>query len=230
MLFRSLKRSFGINCFPADTESLEVGGENIMNRIEGFGELCMSAPTSDWNTACGTRSGFYMGADMSNSPSGNTVANWWLVIHLAHNNLYQRQIAYSLLNNSEIYTRIMNNGTWNSWTLVGSNASTVLYSNSSGTNGNITLRDSVANYSYIEIYFYTNDGPGFRGSQKVAVLNGPNVVSLQFIHPVSDNYYIKAREVQIVGTQLSTLFAKEIYNGGMSNSNCIYITKILGYK
>lgn len=116
--FDRLKRSLGINCFPDDQESLEVGGENIMNRIEGFGEVCMSAPTSDWNTACGTRSGFYMGADMNNSPNGSTVAGWWWVIHLAHNNLYQRQIAFSFLNNSQMFTRIMNNGTWNSWTLV----------------------------------------------------------------------------------------------------------------
>ncbi len=113
-----LKRSMGINCFPADAESLEVSGENIMNRIEGFGEVCMSAPTNDWNTACGTRSGFYMGADMSNSPSGSTVANWWWVIHLAHNDKYQRQVAFSFLENAGIYTRIMNNGTWNSWTQV----------------------------------------------------------------------------------------------------------------
>lgn len=116
--FDRLLRSVGINCFPADNSSLEVGGENIMNRIEGFGEVCMSAPTSDWNTACGTRSGFYMGSDMSNSPSGATVSNWWWVIHLAHNNLYQRQIAFSFLNNAQMFTRIMNNGTWNDWTLV----------------------------------------------------------------------------------------------------------------
>ena len=116
--FDRSKRSVGINCFPADAQSLEIGGENLMNRIEGFGELCMSAPTSDWDTACGTRSGFYMGADMSNSPSGNTVANWWWVIHLAHNDNYQRQIAFSFLENAGIYTRIKNNGTWNSWTQV----------------------------------------------------------------------------------------------------------------
>ena len=118
VFFDRRKRSMGIDCFPADATSLEVGGENIMNRIEGFGELCMSAPTSDWNTACGTRSGFYMGADMSNSPSGQTVANWWWVIHLAHNDKYQRQIAFSFLNNNGIYTRLMNNGEWNSWTQV----------------------------------------------------------------------------------------------------------------
>ena len=228
--FDRLKRSLGINCFPEDTESLEVDGENIMNRIEGFGEVCMSAPTSDWNTACGTRSGFYMGADMSNSPSGNTVANWWWVIHLAHNDKYQRQIAFSFLNNGEIYTRIMNNGTWNSWTPVGSNASTVLYSNPSGTNGNITLSDSIENYSHVEFYFHTNDGAEFRGSHKIGVVSGNNAVSLQFIHPVSGNYYIKVREIQVNGTQITTLWSKEIYNGGMSDSNCIYITKVLGYK
>ena len=120
--FDRLLRSFSINCFPSDEESLEVSGENILTRIEGFGEVCMSAPTNDWNTACGTRSGFYMGADMSNSPSGETVAGWWWVIHLAHNNLYQRQIAFSFLNNSQVFTRIMNNGTWNDWSVIsGSN-------------------------------------------------------------------------------------------------------------
>jgi len=116
--FDRSKRSMGINCFPTDAESLEVSGENLISRIEGFGEVCMSAPTTDWNTACGTRSGFYMGADMSNSPSGQTVANWWWVIHLAHNDKYQRQIAFSFLENAGIYTRIMNNGNWGSWTQV----------------------------------------------------------------------------------------------------------------
>lgn len=116
--FDRLKRSVGINCFPQDSESLEVSGENILNRIEGFGEVCMSASTNDWDTACGTRSGFYMGADMSHSPSGSTVANWWWVIHLAHNDKYQRQVAFSFLENAGIYTRIMNNGTWGSWTQV----------------------------------------------------------------------------------------------------------------
>lgn len=31
----------------------------------------------------------------------------------------------------------------------------LLYSNDNGTNGNITLNDSVANYTYIEVYYYT---------------------------------------------------------------------------
>jgi hypothetical protein len=116
--FDRLKRSLGINCFPDDQESLEVDGDNILTRIAGYGTTCKRATTNDWNTACGEASGFYMGADMNNSPNGSTVAGWWWVIHLAHNNLYQRQIAFSFLNNSQMFTRIMNNGTWNNWTLV----------------------------------------------------------------------------------------------------------------
>lgn len=173
--FDRLKRSLGVDCFPADTESLEVGGENIISRIEGFGEVCMSAPTSDWNTACGTRSGFYMGADMSNSPNGSTVAGWWWVIHLAHNNLYQRQIAFSFLNNGDIYTRIMNNGTWNSWTQVGDSYSTteskigtwvdgkpiyrkIFYVNSFPNNTTTNFAHNISNANFIRIDGSATDG------------------------------------------------------------------------
>ena len=113
--FDRSKRSVGINCFPADSESLEVTGENILSRILGYGQVANQV-TGDWNTACGTASGFYMGDSLSHSPTGSTVGGWWWVIHIAHNELYQRQIAFSFLENLAIYTRIMNNGTWNSWT------------------------------------------------------------------------------------------------------------------
>ena len=112
------KRSVGINCFPTDNGSLEVAGNNILTRMLGYGQIANEV-TGDWNTACGTASGIYMGNGLTHSPTGSTVAGWWWVIHLAHNNLYQRQIAFSFLNNSQIFTRIMNNGTWGDWTLMG---------------------------------------------------------------------------------------------------------------
>ena len=118
VFFDRLLRSVGIDCFPADNQSLEVDGQNILNRIAGYGQVTNQV-TGDWNTACGTASGFYMGDSLTNSPTGATVGGWWWVIHLVHNNLYQRQVAFSFLNNSQIFTRIMNNGTWNSWTLFG---------------------------------------------------------------------------------------------------------------
>ena len=117
MYIDTLNNSVGVNCFPSDEESLEIGGQNILTRIGGYGEPTKSV-TGDWNTACGTASGFYMGDSLSHSPSGSTVGGWWWVLHLVHNDKYQRQIAFSFLNNDGIYTRIMNNGTWGSWTQV----------------------------------------------------------------------------------------------------------------
>ena len=116
--FDRLNNSTGFNCFPKNQKSVEINGQNIMNMFVGIGGVCRSASTSDWNTACGTVNGIYMGSGMSNSPSGDSVNGWWIVLHMAHNDKYQRQVAFSFLNNNGIYTRLKNNGTWNSWTQV----------------------------------------------------------------------------------------------------------------
>lgn len=154
--FDRLKRSVGINCFPTNDGSLEVAGQDILTRILGYGQIANEV-TGDWNTACGTASGIYMGNGLAHSPSGTTVAGWWWVIHLVHNNLYQRQIAYSFLNNNQIFTRIMNNGTWNNWTVLGTSTTTTsLWTNSSPTSSfssqNITLPTD--EYDYLEVYYY----------------------------------------------------------------------------
>lgn len=141
--FDRLKRSLGVNCFPSDEESLEVDGDNILKRIAGYGQGANQV-TGDWNTACGEASGFYMGNGLSNSPSGTTVGGWWWVIHLVHNDKYQRQIAFSFLNNSEIYTRIQNNGSWNSWASInGSTYSTNEVMIGTHTNGKPRYRKTI---------------------------------------------------------------------------------------
>lgn len=138
--FDRLKRSLGINCFPSDIESLEVDGDNILTRILGYGQIANQV-TGDWNTACGEASGFYMGSGLSNSPSGITVDNWWWVIHLVHNDKYQRQIAFSFLDNGEIYTRIQNNGNWNNWDYINSSNNLM----TAKTNGNVTINNNNPN-------------------------------------------------------------------------------------
>ena len=107
----------------------------------------------------------------------------------------------------------------------------VLYNNPSGTNGNITLSDSVANYSTIEIYFHTNDGAGYRGCQKVPITTGTSVASLQYIHcNTSTNWWIKAKSIAIYGTNIQNNGYVEVFSGGQTASNYIYIEKVLGYK
>ena len=108
---------------------------------------------------------------------------------------------------------------------------TTLYNNSSGSNGAITLSESVVNYSYLEIYFYINDGSSYRGSQKLLASSGAILTSLQYIHcDTAGHYWIKAKEILINGTSIANNGYIETGTNGTSAGNYIYITKVLGYK
>lgn len=116
--FDDKKSSVAINGFPDYDESLEVFGrlfvnnEDIVSKFTGIGGIAREAPTNNWNTAGGTLSGLYMGSSMSNAPGNST--NWFFVLHIAHNALYQRQLAFDFFS-LNIWTRRMDNGTWSAW-------------------------------------------------------------------------------------------------------------------
>lgn len=116
--FDRIKSSTGFNCFPQYDQSVEVSGrlfvnnEDIVSKFTGIGGVARSAPTSDWNTACSTLSGIYMGSSMANAP--NNSSNWFFVLHMAHNAKYQRQVAFDFFS-INIFTRRMDNGTWGAW-------------------------------------------------------------------------------------------------------------------
>lgn len=116
--FDDKKSSVAINGFPDHDESLEVFGrlfvnnEDIVSKFTGIGGIARSAATSSWNTACKTLSGIYMGSNMSNAPGNST--NWFFVLHMAHNDKYQRQLAFDFFS-INIWTRRMDNGTWSAW-------------------------------------------------------------------------------------------------------------------
>lgn len=76
----------------------------------GLSGRCKSV-SGDWNTACGTATGFYMGQGLKNAPDNY---NWFFVIHLVHNDRYIRQLAFSFTDNI-INSRKKDNGTWSSW-------------------------------------------------------------------------------------------------------------------
>lgn len=116
--FDRIKSSTGFNCFPQYDQSVEIAGrlfvndEDIVSKFTGIGGVARSAPTSDWNTACQTLSGIYMGSSMANAP--NNSSNWFFVLHMAHNAKYQRQVAFDFFS-LNIFTRRMDNGTWGAW-------------------------------------------------------------------------------------------------------------------
>ena len=116
--FDRIKSSTGFNCFPQYEQSVEVSGrlfvqnQDILDKFSGIGGTAQAAPTSDWNTAGGMKTGIYMGSSMSNAP--NNSANWFFVLHMVHNAKYQRQVAFDFFS-INIFTRRMDNGTWGAW-------------------------------------------------------------------------------------------------------------------
>lgn len=110
-----------------------------------------------------------------------------------------------------------------------------LYNNSTGTNGSVSLSENTSNFTYLEIFYRSNDWD--YNSVKIYSPYDKNV-SLSVIHPTStgatQNYW-KTKIIHIGGTSITNTYYSEIaiYNGGnpsISGSNNIYITRVIGYK
>ena len=110
-----------------------------------------------------------------------------------------------------------------------------LYSNASGTTGTVTLSETAANFSMLEIYFKTNDG-NF-GCAKVWYPNGRTADLVGATYNSSASMYVKRRPVLISGTSISNNgYAGE--GRVNSNNSCttstsagvILICYVLGWK
>lgn len=110
-----------------------------------------------------------------------------------------------------------------------------LYSNASGTTGTVTLSETAANFSMLEIYFKTNDG-NF-GCAKVWAPNGKTADLVGVTYNSAESMYTKRRPVLISGTSISNNgYAGE--GRVNSNNSCttstsagvILICYVLGWK
>lgn len=109
---------------------------------------------------------------------------------------------------------------------------TTLYSNSTGSNGTITLSDNASNYDKFYIEFIDNDGTV--SSKEVTSPNGKSVY-LSITYPSSVSYK-KDVIVSISGTSITpTTYSTITFRSGQSptianSTNYIYITKVIGFK
>ncbi len=98
-----------------------------------------------------------------------------------------------------------------------------------GSNANITLSDSAANYTYLEIFFNANN---YYNSVKVYSPNNKNVyLSVNVVN--ADASYFQNKIVLINGTSISNVVFNQNTVGSSvatENANNIYITKVIGYK
>lgn len=104
-----------------------------------------------------------------------------------------------------------------------------LYNNASGTTGTVTLNETSANFSYLEIFF---DAYGSK-SVRVFSPNGKNVL-LQGI-TYTDTVYHLWKNVLISGTSItvSNEYRVAVYGGSVitqQNTNQVRIYRVLGYR
>lgn len=117
----------------------------------------------------------------------------------------------------------------------GFQSATILYNNSTGTTGTVTLSSSAANFSYIEIYYHKGS---YQGMTKVNAPNGKGV-DLTLSEFISTSLFrIDTKHISISGTSITvssdgTGYAN-INSGttgiGIAKENSIYIHKVVGYK
>lgn len=137
------------------------------------------------------------------------------------------------IDSGKVQVRGCTDGTWSSWETL--DRMKVLYDNSSGTTGTVTLSETAANFNYLEI-FYRNSY-SFHTSTRIANPNG-KCAELEVTHvhgSSSKTVTIESRNVDINGTSLTT-GTKDSYGKWWSAGNNleivnnIYIYKVVGYR
>ncbi len=130
-----------------------------------------------------------------------------------------------LTGSTGIFHRQCNGGTWQPWKQVG--GTTVLYDNTSGTTGTITLSQSAANFSHMRIYYRDTDNL----YNSVDVYD-PNGKGLWLSSAAIESYgtYFKRAAVQINANKITFTRNDEAFIKGslyeINAGNYIYVTRV----
>ena len=118
--------------------------------------------------------------------------------------------------------------------------STVLYENTTGTTGEVTLLESASNFDYLEIYYYrastlvnVNDFSKISNPEGKAVALNLTYSADNSAEMGSIQHYTKM--ITVSGKSIKTIRESQltIYNNAsfaIASSENIYITKVIGYK
>lgn len=173
--------------------------------------------------------------ETTNKPS--QLAKWGTLINFCGNsNNYEQQLAIGNFNMGgyRVAVRSYVNDSATAWEFL-ELKSTVLYDNNSGTTGTITLSQSAANFSYLEIMYAKEN------CFQSARIPSPNNrrANLQLFERASgtDIQQIIYADVTISGTTISKTYVGSInfgtngsLIGGSASDNTISIYRVLGYK
>ena len=117
------------------------------------------------------------------------------------------------------------------------NTEYVLYQDAgNGSNGTITLSDSLDNYSYYEIYYRRSTSASNAGFSS-AKFDSQGLISITGSYAGTSNTYIHMTSYSASGTSLTPTYYSSVQwtnstgtSTFITSTNYIYITKVVGYK
>lgn len=121
--------------------------------------------------------------------------------------------------------------TWSGWGRIYTH--NILYDNTSGTTGTVTLSENAADYDYLEIYYCDSNYKIYKCT-KVHSPNGKKaLLDTAYTFGFTSNVRIAAsRQVQISGTTITTIGEYGVWSSfsGITNENRVSIFKVVGYR
>lgn len=108
----------------------------------------------------------------------------------------------------------------------------VMYEDSTGTTGDVSLNSSAVNFDYLEIYYHTGGGWNICSSTKIYKANNKTVaLSLNTYNTSVSDYRIWMSNISISGMTITRSNAYYVDSSGVHNAgNYIYITRVVGYR
>lgn len=237
IFFDRLLSSVGINCLPTKEKSIEVGGEaeaNNLSNATNIDSLINFEQVGEGQAL--NKSGLYSVCFTDNN-------TWYNLINLRHRNgksdgsRYGLQIRQQMTaDKKKLQIRQQNAGTWGEWRNI-QEEPVVLYDgvDAGGTLNEITLSETSANFSYIEIFATKDEASGI-WSVKTPSPNGRTV-------QIGTSYYAETafqtigKTVKIQGNKIT--HNTEFYmnfnksTGAVANlggQNTVKILKVIGYR
>jgi hypothetical protein len=158
--------------------------------------------------------------------------NGWLVVMRADGGaIKQLWFRYGTQNTNDFctYVRTGNGTTWSNWKQLATQPE-VLYNNTTGTYGTVTLSESAANFSMIEIIAGWSDV--IAQSINVYAPNG-KVADISALVPGTNGATLGRSRCTISGTTIKQAYNQKVTAAGASWSqaeNAVYIKTVIGHR
>lgn len=168
---------------------------------------------------------------------------WYNILNVRHRNGESDGTSYGLqirnamttttASSMSLQIRNQSNGSWGGWHTI-QYAGVSLYDNSTGTSGTVTLSETSANFSYLDIYYKKVDSSNI-ASARIYAPNGKRV-ALSTIGQISTtSVQIERANISISGTSITKADYNyaNIPNGSsqtVASANELNIVKVVGYR